>query len=164
MTFGARKGVTTLGLWDSSAGLIRPWITNNMMKKAITLNPSINLRSTLKIRIELWFLPRSLRGLKSGLVRRDEDSSRSPSPEVFTLLRALLLLPPPVITDQSYWPWRRKLRIYINALHERVESQSLIVRSRESQINWNWTLSAGRNSFGVLDPTRSGTEMSSKTN
>ena len=53
MIFGAGNGVTTLGLRTSSAGFTRRRIKKKITKNAKTLTPSMTLRLTSKIRIEL---------------------------------------------------------------------------------------------------------------
>ena len=51
--FGAGNGITTLGLRTASAGFTRRRIKKKITKNAKTLTPSMTLRLTSKIRIEL---------------------------------------------------------------------------------------------------------------
>ena len=114
MIFGAGNGVTTLGLREcSSAEFTRCRTKKNTATNAIALNPRINLRSTLKIRIESWLRrPRSLRGLATVLDRR--PSSRSPDwSEGLNLVRALGLSFP-VIWDQRFFRFRLKFKTRVN--------------------------------------------------
>lgn len=90
MIFGAGKGVTTLGVWGRSTGLIRWWIRNKTSRNRTMPNPRRALRLTLGIRMRLWSLLLSLRywGWGFGFSIRRERSS-PPSVEDLIRLRAL---------------------------------------------------------------------------
>lgn len=137
MIFGAGKGVTTLGVWGRSTGLIRWWIRNKTSRNRTMPNPRRALRLTLGIRMRLWSLLLSLRywGWGFGFSIRRERSS-PPSVEDLIRLRALRR-PLPVIfrlgfMDAETFPqWSSESSQMVSSEHCRERE-----RERTGKFHW----------------------------
>lgn len=140
MSFGAGKGVTTLGLWACSTGFMRLLIKKNITKKEHTPMPRMILRSTFRIRIKLWSSLLFLLFLKLGFVLRRAPSSPLSVVDLI-LLRALLRLLPAI------WGWASANQLFIcSAFDRRSKSNGLEVLRRRK--DW-WSWSSPRPELGV---------------
>ena len=145
MIFGAGNGVTTLGLRTSSAGFTRRRIKKKITKNAKTLTPSMTLRLTSKIRMELWALFLSLRSFGLGFVLR-RGSSPSASVADLILLRVVLRPFPLIFRLGFICAQMHSMSIFVYIFSDRYKVAIESVRSNADTVYITGTESHGEES------------------